>query len=74
MGELRGYGSFVIIDHGEQYYSTYAGLGEVRAVKGRLVQTGTVLGLADDDGIVRFELRQIRKPLDPVDWIRHGSF
>ena len=74
VGELRGYGNFVIVDHGEQYYSTSAGLSEARAVKGRLVQTGTVLGLADDKGIVRFELRKKRKPLDPVKWIRHGSF
>jgi len=74
IGELRGYGNFVIVDHGEQHFSTYAGLSEVRAVKGRLVQTGTILALADDDGTVRFELRKKRKPLDPVKWIRRDSF
>jgi len=74
VGELRGYGDFIIIDHDEQYYSTYAGLADVVAAEGRLVQAGTRLASAAANGIVRFELRQGRKPLDPVKWIRIDSF
>jgi septal ring factor EnvC (AmiA/AmiB activator) len=74
IGELRGYGNFVLVDHGGQYYSTYAGLTGITAVKGRLVQAGTVLARADDDGVVRFELRKKREPQDPVKWIRIDCF
>jgi len=74
VGELRGYGNFVIVDHGDQYFSTYAGLSQTVATKGQLVQTGSLLAKADTDGLVRFELRQGREPLDPVKWIKLDSF
>ena len=74
VGQLRGYGNFTIIDHGDQYYSTYAGLSEVLVKKGRMVHTGMLLANAASDGKVRFELRRGRKALDPVKWIKIDSF
>ena len=74
VGELRGYGSFVILDHGDEYFTTYAGLGTVTATEGRLKPAGEALGTADSEGRVRFELRQGRRPLDPLDWLRNGSY
>ena len=72
-GELRGYGNFVIINHDNQYYTTYAGLGRILVSQGQHLPTGTKLAGAGDDGLVKFELRKGREPLDPVTWIRFES-
>jgi murein hydrolase activator len=72
-GNLRGYGNFVIINHDHQYYTTYAGLGEVLVSEGQYVSSRTRVGTADSDGTVRFELRNGRESLDPVKWIRIES-
>ncbi len=72
-GNLRGYGNFVIINHDNQYYTTYAGLGQIFVQQGQHLATGSRLALASDDGIVKFELRNGRDPLDPVTWIRFES-
>ncbi|MCK4606056.1 MAG: peptidoglycan DD-metalloendopeptidase family protein [candidate division Zixibacteria bacterium] len=74
IGELRGYGNFVIIDHDGEYYSTYAGLGRVSAAQNQYVQAGEKLAVAGSDGMVKFELRRGRTPLDPVKWIRIDSY
>lgn len=70
IGHLRGYGKFVILDHGDQYYSTYAGLDRISVTEGRYLNAGDQLAVAASDGRVRFELREGREPLDPVKWIR----
>ncbi|RKX27662.1 MAG: hypothetical protein DRP45_00455 [Candidatus Zixiibacteriota bacterium] len=72
-GNLRGYGNFVIINHDHQYYTTYAGLGEVVVSEGQYLQTRSDLGKSGEDGIVRFELRRGSEPLDPVEWINIES-
>ena len=73
-GQLRGYGNFVIINHDDQYFTTYAGLGEITAEERAYLQAGAVLGKTGPDGTVRFELRQGREVLDPVEWIKIESF
>lgn len=72
-GNLRGYGDFVIINHDHQYYSTYAGLGEILVSEGQFVPSRSKLGTSGQDGVVRFELRNGREALDPVKWIRIES-
>ncbi|MCX6835906.1 MAG: peptidoglycan DD-metalloendopeptidase family protein [candidate division Zixibacteria bacterium] len=68
-GNLRGYGNFVIISHDDQYYSTYAGLGEVLVSENQFVSSREKLGSSGQDGVVKFELRDGREALDPVKWI-----
>jgi septal ring factor EnvC (AmiA/AmiB activator) len=69
-GNLRGYGNFVIINHDNEYYTTYAGLGSIQVTERQYVPAGMTLGKADAEGEVRFELRKGREPLDPVEWIK----
>ncbi|MFH1687675.1 MAG: peptidoglycan DD-metalloendopeptidase family protein [bacterium] len=70
IGRLRGVGEFVIIDHGGNYFTTYAGIEAIEVTTGRMVPAGGKLARVGADGILRFELRAGREPLDPVDWIR----
>ena len=73
-GNLRGYGNFIIINHDDRYYTTYAGLGQIVVSVGEYVLAGNKVAVADEDGIVRFELREGRNPLDPIKWISIDSF
>jgi septal ring factor EnvC (AmiA/AmiB activator) len=73
IGNLRGYGNFVIIEHEDGFYSTYAGLDKLKVVQNQLVSRGKILGFAQT-GTIKFELRQGRKALDPVKWVKIDSF
>jgi len=73
IGNLRGYDNFVIVEHEDGYYSTYAGLDDVRVVQNQIIGRGDKLGVVSN-GEIKFELRQGREPLDPVEWIRIDSF
>jgi septal ring factor EnvC (AmiA/AmiB activator) len=72
---LRGYGQFIILDHGEGYYTLYANLSDIYVEIGDMVQAGEViaevgeLGSLEGPGL-HFELRQEKKSLDPVRWLR----
>jgi len=73
IGNLRGYDNFVIVEHEDGYYSTYAGLDDLRVVQNQIIYKGDKLGITSD-GKIKFELRQGREPLDPIEWIKIDSF
>lgn len=74
IGELRGYGAFVILSHDSNYYTTYAGLGTIEVAVGEYILGGSRLGMADNVGRVKFELRQGSTAVDPLTWINSESF
>lgn len=74
VGNLRGYGKFVIINHDDHYYTTYAGLDDIQVSKGDYVFSGTALARAGSDGLMKFELRKGREALDPLAWLRNDAF
>lgn len=74
VGSLRGYGKFIIMNHDDRYYTTYAGLERVFVSVNEYVLAGNKLAEAASDGAVRFELREGRKALDPIEWISIESF
>jgi murein hydrolase activator len=73
-GSLRGYGNFVIIDHGDSYYSTTAGLETIAVKENQRVAPDQSLGTCSADGKIKFELRRGRDLLDPVGWIALDAF
>ncbi len=74
VGKLRGYGNFIIINHDGEYYTTYAGLGAMYVAAAEYVRAGAKVAVSGADGLVKFEIRQGREPLDPVKWVRIDSF
>jgi septal ring factor EnvC (AmiA/AmiB activator) len=74
VGSLRGYGEFIILDHGDQYFTTYAGMENTLVTVGQYVHAGDKLAVVSAEGRVKFELRHGRKTLDPVEWIRIDAF
>jgi septal ring factor EnvC (AmiA/AmiB activator) len=73
-GNLRGYGNFVIINHDNQHFTTYAGLSNIFVTTDQLVKSGDIVGAANIEGLVKFELRKGRQSLNPADWIRNETF
>ena len=78
VGELKGYGNLLIINHDQQYYSLVARADQYYKKKGDTVMTGEVIGISGEstglleDGL-HFEIRHGTKPLNPLDWLRPGS-
>lgn len=66
------YGLTVILDHGDHYYSLYAGLGAVDVHVGDQLagsaRVGAVVGAGQAGGLLYFELRRGAEAIDPGEW------
>jgi septal ring factor EnvC (AmiA/AmiB activator) len=71
---IRGFGSTVIISHGE-YYTVYSGLKDVFVKKGQKVSTGDEIARVQStkEGIseLRFQIRRNIEALDPQQWLKN---
>jgi len=72
---LRGYGQFIIIDHGQKYYTLYANLSSIMVEIGDEVKAGQSIAFVGDSGSLEgarlhFEVRREKEQLNPVDWLR----
>jgi len=66
------YGLTVIVDHGDRYYSVYAGLGGTEMQAGDPVASGARVGTAPASGQgsgVYFEIRRGSTALEPGPWL-----
>ncbi|MBH6340859.1 peptidoglycan DD-metalloendopeptidase family protein [Neisseria meningitidis] len=72
--ELDGYGKVVVVDHGENYISIYAGLSEISVGKGYMVAAGSKIGssgsLQDGEEGLYLQIRYQGQVLNPSSWIR----
>lgn len=71
---FRGYGTFVLIAHGRNYYTLYANLGAIAVRKDDVIRRGQVLGQSSADAAlgeprVHFELLAGHDALDPLEWL-----
>ncbi len=78
-GEFRGFGNVVIVDHGNNIYTTYGFLKDIYVEKGVSVKEGTIIGsvgkemrnISDNvDGVLYFEIRRGEIALNPLDYLR----
>ncbi|MEW6327225.1 MAG: peptidoglycan DD-metalloendopeptidase family protein [Thermodesulfobacteriota bacterium] len=74
LGNLRGYGNIMILDHGDKYYSLYAHASKFFKEVGSLVKKGETIGLVGAVGYLLgeclyFEIRNGGKPENPLSWI-----
>ena len=73
--KVQGYGSVVIVNHGE-YYTVYGNLASVAVAVGNKVSAGKAVGTAAADpddsrrGSVHFELWHGREKQNPESWLR----
>lgn len=69
-----GYGTIVLIDHGNGVQSLYAHLSAVSVAPGQAVAPGTLVGAMGTTGFVtgshlHFEVRLNGRPIDPLAWL-----
>lgn len=72
IGNLRGYGKFVIVAHDDGYYTTYGGLGRVKVVLDQRIPVREPVGVTGT-GLVKFEIRAGKESVDPVAWLDFGA-
>jgi murein hydrolase activator len=70
---FRGFGTMLILDHGEGYFSLYAQLGRLTRKVGEEVVQGGLLAHAGDTGGIYFEIRKGGAPMNPLSWLRPSS-
>lgn len=70
---FTGYGTLVIVDHGDKAYSLYGHLASAAVHKGDRVDAATTVGLAgrnpSGNPSLYFELRVGGKAVDPLQWL-----
>jgi septal ring factor EnvC (AmiA/AmiB activator) len=74
-GWFRGYGNLIIVDHGNEYYTLYAHVADMKVAEGDDVKQGQIIATVGDTGSLQgprlyFEVRYQGKPQDPAQWLR----
>lgn len=70
-GAYRGYGSIVIVEHGDGWTSLVTGLGTLQTRVGQAVVAGSPIGLAPGgQAAVGLELRRAGRTVDPLALLR----
>ena len=72
---LRGYGKMVILEHDDGYYTLYARLSEIWISLNQKVDRLQVIGTVGENGLsfkptLHFEIREGKKPQNPLEWLR----
>jgi len=72
---LRGYGKFLIVDHGEGYYTLYAHCQSIEVEIGQIVHRGDRIATVGETGSIGgpslyFEIRSFGEPVDPLLYLK----
>ncbi len=67
-GEQSAYGRVVIVDHGQRYYTVYAGLGTVEVRPGDELSRSARVGSTGADGVL-LEIRKGTRSVPPRPWL-----
>ncbi|MFK7803128.1 MAG: peptidoglycan DD-metalloendopeptidase family protein [Anaerolineae bacterium] len=72
-----GYGNMVMVFHGDNFYTLYAHLSEIKVKRGQKVDRENILGLSGDTGNssnphLHFEIREGFLPLNPCIYLPEG--
>jgi septal ring factor EnvC (AmiA/AmiB activator) len=71
---LKGYGTLLIVDHGDSYYSLYAHASALVVQVGDRVRRHQIVGKTGEGGSLNgpalyFEIRHQGKPENPLEWL-----
>ncbi|MEC9282293.1 MAG: peptidoglycan DD-metalloendopeptidase family protein [Bdellovibrionota bacterium] len=70
-GNLEAYGKTLIVDHGNRYYTVYAGLNHFEVNFGDELIEGAELGRIDEGKRMFFEIRKFSEAMDPRQWLKN---
>lgn len=69
---IPGYGTTVVIDHGDHYYSVYGHLSKLHAHAGDTLKKGQIFAETGSKGLY-FEIRHFSEAENPARWITPSS-
>ena len=67
--EYGAYGRTVIVDHGQEYFTLYAGLGSVTVAVGDELRAGATVGSVGNSGSIHLEIRHAGRTVNPRPWL-----
>ena len=75
---IRGFGNIIIVDHGDDYYTVYAHVTNIRVFKGDYVTRNMTIARVGQSGslrddILHFEIWHKSNKLNPVDWLGESA-
>lgn len=77
VGEFRGYGQLLIIEHSEGYHSLLAGMSRIDSEMGQWVLVGEPVGIMEPtmgtEPVLYVELRRDGRPINPLTWLASHS-
>lgn len=79
LGSVPEFGKVVILDHGDHYYTVYAGLSAASIGLGDELREGDIIGQSgrfpyDDADGVYFEIRHFSETMDPKSWMKGRTY
>ena len=69
---VPGYGTTVVVDHGDHYYSVYGHLSRLHAKAGDTLKKGQIFAETSEKGLY-FELRHFSEAENPARWLTPSS-
>ena len=68
-GYMRGYGRYVVVNHGERYLTVYSNLLVVNVKEGERLRKGAAIGLISEDRTLHFQIDVAGKPQNPLEYL-----
>lgn len=77
-GEDPEYGTFILMQHTDDYQSMYGHLSRLLVTAGQVVEAGEVIGLSGNTGNssaphLHFEIRRLGQVVDPLTLVKEGN-
>lgn len=77
-GEDPEYGTFVLMQHADEYQSMYGHLSRLLVRSGQVIDAGEVIGLSGNTGNssaphLHFEIRRLGQVVDPLTLVKEGN-
>jgi len=69
---ILGYGTTVIIDHNNNYFTVFTHLENLLISEDTLVREGQNIGYVSNENIIHFEIWGNNQKLDPQKWLKNG--
>lgn len=68
-GYMRGFGRYVVVNHGERYLTVYSNLQVVNVKEGDRLRKGSAIGLISEDRTLHFQIDVAGKPRNPLEYL-----
>lgn len=72
-GYMRGFGKYVVVNHGNRYLTVYSNLMVINVREGDRIGKGESIGLISDDRTLHFQIDYAGKPRNPLEYLPEKS-